>query len=636
MVSSIRWAWPRGRRDRRAASRRSGRRAAAAPARRRAAPGRARRARRSRAIRARFSVGAARAALLRGQRAQLAQRQRQRRTPADQARPARPPARALVAAPAIAARPSRVVLDVHGRPSVSAVPSAYDELGAAYDAWCRVGHRGHRLVRRARPRVAAVRCSRSASDRAGWRFPRRSPAIHVVGVDNSPGMLELAAAQGRAAGSGVELHRGGHARPARPRDVSAGDGARSARSCICATDDERLAVLRSLRDRLAPGGTLAFDVFHPHPLDIAETHDRWLEREPGIHERARWDAAERVARADRPHGRRGGHDGPLVGDAERLAPAAGRGGVRRDRGLRLVRPQAAVGRRRPTRSGSPGPPEPRRSAPGGSTGGGAPRASAAAAAPGTLRRRRTRRPARANPRRGTSAPRRSRSAGPPRRTASASARASARSRRPAAPSAGWRRLRPRAKTTSTAQCAAVRRPSGRLGRPPAAPSTTAIATSSRSGRRVRSKNRSRAASAGVGGSRSCALADGLVERDRRRRGGVQRLRPGGLRDAGDVVGRLHQLVGQPSRSAPTSSSHRTGQVDVPQRNAGVRDQRDARAGPRAGRPAPSRSARGTPRPSTRARPCRTAGRSIPRDSADERRAERTGGAHDRADVARDR
>jgi SAM-dependent methyltransferase len=54
-------------------------------------------------------------------------------------------------------------------------------------------------------------------------------------------------------------------------------------------DDERLGVLRALHDRLLPGGTLAFDVFHPDRLDIAETHGRWIEREPGIDERAVWD-----------------------------------------------------------------------------------------------------------------------------------------------------------------------------------------------------------------------------------------------------------------------------------------------------------------------------------------------------------
>ena len=47
-------------------------------------------------------------------------------------------------------------------------------------------------------------------------------------------------------------------------------------------------MLRALRERLEPGGTLAFDVFHPDRLDIEETHGRWLEREPGILERADW------------------------------------------------------------------------------------------------------------------------------------------------------------------------------------------------------------------------------------------------------------------------------------------------------------------------------------------------------------
>ena len=58
-------------------------------------------------------------------------------------------------------------------------------------------------------------------------------------------------------------------------------------------DAERLAVLRALYTRLQPGGTLAFDVFHPDRADIAETHDRWIEREPGIEERALWDEAGR-------------------------------------------------------------------------------------------------------------------------------------------------------------------------------------------------------------------------------------------------------------------------------------------------------------------------------------------------------
>ena len=43
-----------------------------------------------------------------------------------------------------------------------------------------------------------------------------------------------------------------------------------------------------------PGGRLVFDVFAPRRDDIEETHGRWLEREPGIFERADWDEEERT------------------------------------------------------------------------------------------------------------------------------------------------------------------------------------------------------------------------------------------------------------------------------------------------------------------------------------------------------
>jgi SAM-dependent methyltransferase len=59
-------------------------------------------------------------------------------------------------------------------------------------------------------------------------------------------------------------------------------------------DEERLAALRAARDLLVDGGRLVFDVFAPGEDDIAETHGRWLEREPGIFERADWDRATRM------------------------------------------------------------------------------------------------------------------------------------------------------------------------------------------------------------------------------------------------------------------------------------------------------------------------------------------------------
>ena len=42
------------------------------------------------------------------------------------------------------------------------------------------------------------------------------------------------------------------------------------------------------------GRQLVFDVFAPAADDIEETHGRWLEREPGIFERADWDEEART------------------------------------------------------------------------------------------------------------------------------------------------------------------------------------------------------------------------------------------------------------------------------------------------------------------------------------------------------
>ena len=55
------------------------------------------------------------------------------------------------------------------------------------------------------------------------------------------------------------------------------------------TDADRRAALRAVRERLIEGGRFVFDVFTPAPDDIADTHGLWLEREPGIFERAEWD-----------------------------------------------------------------------------------------------------------------------------------------------------------------------------------------------------------------------------------------------------------------------------------------------------------------------------------------------------------
>lgn len=171
------------------------------------------------------------------------------------------------------------------------MPSAYDELGAAYDAWCvSVTEDIAWYVELAITSGGPVLEIGVGSGRVA--VPTVLAGMDVVGVDNAPGMLAMAAAKAEALGVAIDLRR------ADMRDLP--DLGTYPLVTVpfraflhLSTDDERLAVLRSLRGALTPGGTLAFDVFHPHPLDIVETHDRWMEREPGIHERARWDASDR-------------------------------------------------------------------------------------------------------------------------------------------------------------------------------------------------------------------------------------------------------------------------------------------------------------------------------------------------------
>jgi hypothetical protein len=60
------------------------------------------------------------------------------------------------------------------------------------------------------------------------------------------------------------------------------------------TDRDRRLALGAVRALLAPNGRFVFDVFTPGAEDIADTHGRWLEREPGIFERADWDEEQRT------------------------------------------------------------------------------------------------------------------------------------------------------------------------------------------------------------------------------------------------------------------------------------------------------------------------------------------------------
>ena len=169
--------------------------------------------------------------------------------------------------------------------------SAYDVLGADYDAWCRsvtedVGFYVGLAVAAGRVLEVGVGSGRIA-------VPTAVAGAEVVGVDSSPVMLGLARRAAAAAGVTLDLHRADMRRlPPLGRFPVVTVPFRAL--LHLAGDRERLEVLRGLRRVLEPDGTLAFDVFHPDRQDISETHGRWIEREPEIYERALWDEPGRT------------------------------------------------------------------------------------------------------------------------------------------------------------------------------------------------------------------------------------------------------------------------------------------------------------------------------------------------------
>jgi SAM-dependent methyltransferase len=172
--------------------------------------------------------------------------------------------------------------------------SSYDAIARLYDPWSRsvtedVGFYVAEARRAAPPVVElGVGTGRIA-------VPIASEGIRVIGVDSSPGMLEVCLERAERAGVAelVDLRLGDLRAPELPERVEL---------VLCPfrsylhlhTDEERLGALRAARELLVPDGRLIFDVFAPGADDIAETHGRWLEREPEIFERADWDTDART------------------------------------------------------------------------------------------------------------------------------------------------------------------------------------------------------------------------------------------------------------------------------------------------------------------------------------------------------
>jgi SAM-dependent methyltransferase len=172
--------------------------------------------------------------------------------------------------------------------------SPYDAIARIYDPWSRSVVEDVEfyveLARRAGGPVVelGVGTGRIA-------VPTAAEGIRVIGVDASPGMLDVCRERAELAGVAalVDLRLGDLREP--PVDERVRLVTVPFRSLLhMRSDEDRLLALRAAHRLLEPGGRFAFDVFAPGDDDIEETHGRWLEREPDIFERADWDTERRT------------------------------------------------------------------------------------------------------------------------------------------------------------------------------------------------------------------------------------------------------------------------------------------------------------------------------------------------------
>jgi SAM-dependent methyltransferase len=172
--------------------------------------------------------------------------------------------------------------------------SIYDPIARIYDPWSRsvvedIEFYVEEALASGGPVVElAVGTGRVA-------VPVAQAGIRVIGVDLSEGMLEVAGefARERGVADLIDLRAGDLREPPVTERVPL---------VICPFrsllhmpgDDERRRALQAVHGLLEDDGRFVFDVFAPSSEDISETHGRWLEREPGIFERADWDESART------------------------------------------------------------------------------------------------------------------------------------------------------------------------------------------------------------------------------------------------------------------------------------------------------------------------------------------------------
>ena len=124
--------------------------------------------------------------------------------------------------------------------------------------------------------------------------PTALAGVPVIGVDSSERMLTVCRRRAEEAGVAalLDLRLGDLRRPPVSERV---------RLVTCPfrallhlrSDEERLEAFAAVRALLEPRGQFVFDVFAPSREDVEATQRRWLEREPGIWERADWEVESR-------------------------------------------------------------------------------------------------------------------------------------------------------------------------------------------------------------------------------------------------------------------------------------------------------------------------------------------------------
>lgn len=173
--------------------------------------------------------------------------------------------------------------------------SSYDSIARLYDPWSRSVTEDIAFYLEEAARAAPGPVVELGVGTGRIAVPVAADGIRVIGVDSSVEMLAVCREQVELAGVAglVDLRIGDYRDPPVRERVEL---------VLCPfraylhlhTDDDRLQALGAAYELLVPGGRLVFDVFTPGREDIEETHGRWLEREPGILERADWNLERRV------------------------------------------------------------------------------------------------------------------------------------------------------------------------------------------------------------------------------------------------------------------------------------------------------------------------------------------------------